>query len=199
MTVVYCLLFLSSCNSYLSIEKRRYMDGFYSEQDLFLHEKEDSKFISIQGTQSEHGVTQRNPDFVFSADASAFSAVNNNESKNILIENNSIQFNKMVFHHDTLKKKKKKHGNFKFDERYDTTSHIRKTNIFAILGLVVSVAALLYFPAQIIAFILSTIGIKQIDKHPDKYDGRTLALIGSIISGVILGLLGALYLVGLFF
>jgi len=185
-------LVLSSC---VSIEKRRYMDGFYVERTIFHKKKQQEVFT--QNSQSIRIESQRNSDSAFSANISAPLA-SRNDAVNIFTEGGAVpQLNKIVFKEDTLPKKKQKHGNFKDDEKKNTYNHNRKTNVFAILGLVMSVVALIYLPAEIIAFIVSLIGLRQIEKHPDKYDGRTLALLGAIISGVIVGMFGLLYLYGL--
>jgi len=177
------VLLLSSC---ISIEKRKYIDGYHVEWY--------SKKDFTQSPQSIRKETQRNSDSAVSANISTPLA-SRNELINIFTVN-PLQLNKIVFKKDTLPKIKQKHGNFKDDEKKNTDNHNRKTNVFAILGLVISVVALIYLPAEIIAFIFSLIGLRQIERHPDKYDGRALALIGAIVSGLILGIIGLAYLYG---
>lgn len=148
---------------------------------------------SAQNTQGISKILQRNSDAAFSENISDPLA-SSNDVINIFTVG-TPQLNKIVLIEDTLPKKKK-HGNFKDDEKKNTYNHNRKTNVFAILGLVISLVALIYLPAEIIAFIVSLIGLRQIEKHPDKYDGRALALVGAIISGLILGIIGLAYLYG---
>ena len=157
-----------------------------------------------QSPQSIRKETQRNSDSVFSADASAFSATINSESKNIVTESTSNQFKQIVFLNDTLKKKekiKKKHdAPQKFDEKKDVTKQERKLNVYAVIGFVLSVFAysLLLFSAELATFIVALIAFvccfisfiktKQKNTEASHYSGHNLAIVGLIASGILLAL-----------
>lgn len=175
------VLFLSSCSAYLSIEKRKYRDGFHVEQNLFRQ-----KEILTRSTQSKHIDPQGDFGSAPFANISAPSAVNDFSQKNIMIEKLKIQLNEIVFLNDTLPKKekhKKKHdAPQKFDEMKDVTKGNKRMNVFAMIGFVASLLAILYPPLAFLTLLSCLTGLWQIKKYPEKYDGEIFAIIGLLLS-----------------
>lgn len=74
----------------------------------------------------------------------------------------------------------------------------RKTNSFAVWGLVCGIVAVFFclccclsVPLGALGLILSLTGLSQINDHPDVYDGRAAAIVGIVLSalGLLLGIL----------
>jgi hypothetical protein len=61
-----------------------------------------------------------------------------------------------------------------------------KTNSFATAGLVFGILSLTCcccgFPLNILGFVFSLIGLSQINRHPELYEGRCIAVAGLILS-----------------
>jgi hypothetical protein len=60
-----------------------------------------------------------------------------------------------------------------------------KTNSFATAGLIFGILSLTCccgFPFNILGLVFSLIGLSQINRHPELYDGRGIALAGLILS-----------------
>ncbi|MBI3500404.1 MAG: hypothetical protein HY063_01305 [Bacteroidetes bacterium] len=120
------LCFLSSC---FSIEKRKYMNGYHVEwlskknNNLPLRKITESVTSCGQSARRIQREPQKETDSVFSAETSAFSAVNNSSEKNILVEKRKIQIIPTACLSDTLPEKTKNKNNLpsKFDERKDVT------------------------------------------------------------------------------
>lgn len=68
------------------------------------------------------------------------------------------------------------------DTIYDVGSRRKKTDTFAILSFIFSLTIYLV-P---VAFVFGLVSLKRIKKYPDLYKGKTFALIGTILSGVLL-------------
>jgi hypothetical protein len=74
-----------------------------------------------------------------------------------------------------------------------TTSHFRRTNAFALWGMIFGVLSLLCCCFRLVlgplGLIFSLIGLSQISERPDLYEGRGLAIAGIILSslGLIVG------------
>jgi hypothetical protein len=77
-----------------------------------------------------------------------------------------------------------------------TAGPARKTNAFAIIGLICAVLGWMLFccccgfPFNFLGLIFSLIGWLQIARHPELYEGRSLAVAGLLLSAAAL-LLGA--------
>ena len=75
---------------------------------------------------------------------------------------------------------------------------VRKTNSFAVTGLVFGILSITGglccygLPFNILGLVFSIIGLTQIHNHPETYDGKGLA-----IAGLVLSLLGLLVMLGL--
>jgi hypothetical protein len=68
----------------------------------------------------------------------------------------------------------------------------RKTNSFAVAGLIFGILSLMCCcgcPFNILGLVFSLVGLSQINRHPERYEGRGLALAGLMLSaaGLILG------------
>jgi hypothetical protein len=79
-------------------------------------------------------------------------------------------------------------------------SHLRKTNAFAVWGMILGILALVFclcccvnIPIGTLGLIFSIIGLVQISNRADVYEGRCLAIAGVILST--LGLLAGISLV----
>lgn len=78
----------------------------------------------------------------------------------------------------------------------------RKTSSFATAGMVLGLLSLVFcccygFPCNILGLVLSSLALVQINRHPEVYEGRGLAITGlalSIASLLIYGLLLAIAL-----
>jgi Domain of unknown function (DUF4190)/GYF domain 2 len=75
-----------------------------------------------------------------------------------------------------------------------TAIHYRKTNAFAVWGLICGIVSVFFcwcccfdLPIAALGLIFSIIGLSQINDFPDVYEGRALAIVGIVLSG--LGLL----------
>jgi len=177
------ILVFCSCGSYLNIEKRIYRDGFHVEQNIFSQsdERKHGQYkVARDRTSESHKIFSSE----FSANSLASFSANNDGFENILMEDYQKMPRKIVFNEDTLKKKKlkKKDDVLKFDQKKDITNKDRKTNPFAIAGLVISILAILIPAIAIISLILSLIALWQIKMRPEKYEGRVLAIIGLVVS-----------------
>ena len=201
--MLFCLLLLSSCSSYLSIEKRKYREGFHIEQNLFGKEQPGL----TQRAQWAHGASQRNADPAIQAGPEILS-VDNNGKEDIFFEQTSSGSGPIVFHTDTIKKKKKKHeGPKKFDEEKDISNKKRKVPAIVQIGLILGVISfatifwsllgglaagvfILGLVSSILGIGFSLAGLQNIKKNETK-DGKGLAVAGLILS--------SLYFVALFF
>jgi hypothetical protein len=70
---------------------------------------------------------------------------------------------------------------------------LRKTSSFATTGLIFGILSLTCccgFPFNVLGLVFSLIGLSQINRHPEIYEGRGIAIAGLILSaaGLILGL-----------
>ena len=66
-----------------------------------------------------------------------------------------------------------------------TAGQLPKTNSFATAGLIFGILSLTCFcccPFNILGLIFSLIGLSQINRHPELYEGRGLAIAGLILS-----------------
>ncbi len=75
-----------------------------------------------------------------------------------------------------------------------TGSHLRKTNNYAMWGMILGIVSLVCcckFIFGALGLIFSLIGLSQINEHPDLYEGRGLAIAGIVLSsvGLLLGIL----------
>ncbi len=65
--------------------------------------------------------------------------------------------------------------------------HLPKTNSFATTGLILGILSLTCccgFPFNILGLVFSLVGLSQINRHPELYEGRGLAIAGVILSAV---------------
>ena len=84
------------------------------------------------------------------------------------------------------------------DQRNASTVASRETNVMAIIGLVLSLTCLGF---GIGSLVVSIIGLNQINKQPERYQGKSLAIWGIVLSAiqiVILLFIGLLIAIGLF-
>ena len=70
---------------------------------------------------------------------------------------------------------------------------LRKTSSFATTGLIFGILSLTCccgFPFNVLGLVFSLIGLSQINRHPEIYEGRAIAIAGLILSvaGLVLGL-----------
>lgn len=130
ISIFCCLLFLASCNSYLSIEKRRYREGFYMHLNVF--KKQTPVLFQSTHTHLSREIEKSNPDSAFGETISSLSAENNKEVNNILVASKSIQFRKTIFEKDTLPRKE----NLKEGKNKDT--HRRKKGEIGIISILAS-------------------------------------------------------------
>jgi hypothetical protein len=69
-----------------------------------------------------------------------------------------------------------------------TAGQLPKTNSFATAGLVFGILSLMSFcsccgcPFNILGLVFSLIGLSQINRHPELYEGRGLAIAGLVLS-----------------
>lgn len=70
-------------------------------------------------------------------------------------------------------------------------SHYRRTNAFALWGMILGILATvcclcccLNVPLGALGLVFSIIGLLQINERPDLYEGRGLAVVGIVLSGV---------------
>ncbi len=96
LPIVCCLLFLSSCNSFLSIEKRQYRNGYHVEWFA------KSKTISQIFLQKEKIALESDSGSVDIVNQSALLVENETVEKNILIEKSSPKITRIVFRKDTI-------------------------------------------------------------------------------------------------
>lgn len=78
-----------------------------------------------------------------------------------------------------------------------TAGQLPKTNSFATAGLIFGILSLTCCcgcPFNILGLVFSFIGLSQINRHPELYEGRGLAIAGLILSGasLVLGFVLAL-------
>jgi Domain of unknown function (DUF4190)/GYF domain 2 len=75
-------------------------------------------------------------------------------------------------------------------------SHLRRTNDFAMWGMILGILALVCCCFKLIfgalGLVFSLIGLSQINEHPDRYEGRGLAIAGIVLSS--LGLIAGVVL-----
>ena len=67
-----------------------------------------------------------------------------------------------------------------------TTGRSSRTNSFAVAGLIfgiLSVACCCGCPFSLLGLVFSLVGWSQINRHPELYEGRGLAIAGLILSG----------------
>lgn len=67
-----------------------------------------------------------------------------------------------------------------------TAGQLPKTNSFATAGLIFGILSLTCCcgcPFNILGLVFSLIGLSQINRHPELYEGRGLAIAGLILSG----------------
>ena len=67
-----------------------------------------------------------------------------------------------------------------------TAGQLLKTNSFATAGLIFGILSLTCCcgcPFNILGLVFSLIGLSQINRHPELYEGRGLAIAGLILSG----------------
>ncbi len=188
----------NGCNSFLSIEKRKYRNGYHIE---WVSKRQNDLPQSARRIQRE---SQRNSDSAFSAIISAPSAVNSPYEKNILIEKPKPKIVQLVFRNDTLLKKKNKNEPLsKFDERKDVTKkengyQLSKLGFYfgiscailllAIISLHLYFLNFLLLPSiviSIVGLIFSGIGLDKINKGSDK-SGKGFALAGILINSLYL-------------
>jgi len=65
------------------------------------------------------------------------------------------------------------------------TGQLPKTNSFATTGLIFGILSLTCccgFPFNILGLVFSLVGLSQINRHPERYEGRGLAIAGVILS-----------------
>ena len=65
------------------------------------------------------------------------------------------------------------------------TGQLPKTNSFAATGLIFGILSLTCccgFPFNILGLVFSLVGLSQINRHPELYEGRGLAIAGTILS-----------------
>lgn len=79
-----------------------------------------------------------------------------------------------------------------------TGSHVRSTNGFALWGMILGIVAIvcclcccLNVPFGALGLIFSIIGLLQINDRPDIYEGRSMAIVGIVLSSLAL-LIGVL-------
>ncbi|MGA3284707.1 MAG: DUF4190 domain-containing protein [Verrucomicrobiota bacterium] len=80
------------------------------------------------------------------------------------------------------------------------TGQLPKTNSFATTGLILGVLSLTCccgFPFNILGLVFSLVGLSQINRHPELYEGRGLAIAGVILSAASLILSFGLLLLNL--
>jgi hypothetical protein len=69
-----------------------------------------------------------------------------------------------------------------------TTSHFRRTNAFALWGMIVGVLSLVcccfWLILSPLGLIFSLVGLSQINERPDLYEGRVLAIFGIVLSSL---------------
>lgn len=185
-----CLLFLSSCNSYLSIQKRKYRDGYYVE--LIPRHTLFSKQDTLSSVSNEWLTTISDSlpairEFKISSAAS--------------------------FVTDTLpetkKHRKNRHGPAKFEESKDVTKKELEMPVAVKLGVTSSVISfagliwiliggfstglfLLFAICSLLGFVFSFMGWKQIVNSYDR-TGKALAVAGVIINLIFL-LFSCMYL-----
>lgn len=82
-----------------------------------------------------------------------------------------------------------------------TATHYRKTNGYALWGLICGIISVFFclccclnIPLAAAGLIFSLIGLSQIHDFPEVYEGRSVAIVGIVISGLGL-LLGLLILI----
>ena len=82
------------------------------------------------------------------------------------------------------------------------TGLLPKTNSFAMTGLILGMLSLTCccgFPFNILGLVFSLVGLSQINQHPERYEGRGLAIAGVILSASSLVLSFGLLLLHLVF
>jgi len=86
----------------------------------------------------------------------------------------------------------------------DQTVQVRRTNGFAIAGLVCGVFAITFglcccygLPFNITGLILSFVAIGQMNAHPERYDGKTMAIIGIVLSALSLLIAVGMFCLGI--
>jgi hypothetical protein len=81
-----------------------------------------------------------------------------------------------------------------------TLGRLPKTNGFATAGLIFGILSFACCPKFLLGtlgLVFSLIGLSQINRHPELYEGRGIAIAGIVLSGASLLVIGALLLVAL--
>ena len=80
------------------------------------------------------------------------------------------------------------------------TGQLPRTNSFATTGLVFGILSFACCPKFLfggLGLVFSLVGLSQINRHPEHYEGRGLAIAGIILSSASLLLFGVLFLLAL--
>jgi len=77
-----------------------------------------------------------------------------------------------------------------------------RTNLFATTGMVCGILSLVLcccygFPFNILGIVFSLIGLAQINRHPEIYEGHGLAVAGLVLSILSLAIFAVLLMIGL--
>jgi hypothetical protein len=85
---------------------------------------------------------------------------------------------------------------------YPASGQMPRTNSFATTGMVCGILSLVLcccygFPFNILGVVFSLIGLAQVNRHPEIYEGRGLAMAGLILSIASLAIFGVLLVIGL--
>ena len=85
---------------------------------------------------------------------------------------------------------------------YPAFGQMPRTNSFATTGMVCGILSLVLcccygFPFNILGIVFSLIGLAQINRHPDVYEGHGLAMAGLILSILSLAIFAVLFVIGL--
>lgn len=185
------LLGFASCNSYLSIEKRKYMEGYHVEwyskkdvmQSLQSEFKEQSKEILEGKTLKENLI---------------LSTCADSSQNNIEIVNSKSH---ILFSMDTLPKKntgKKHDAPRKDDERRDVGKREPKLNTWAVVGFVFGVftfslvlfGSLAFIIPAVLATVFSMIGLSKEKGKGYAFAGLLLSIVSALIFLFLIGAVG---------